>query len=291
MEEAKELHHEYLEMKRRGEEELPVSERFEVFKRRGSLTHQCENLLDTLDTPFEEPLADEVELMRGRISFLKEKVEGERSLEGLERLRSLVESEEREVRALLDKNRELFEERRKRETEEKRKWIIRRRMDRLGVSEEEARRSLQEREALFEDGLEGIYKIEREMERSEKVRNECLRYMGAADYNRLSMLFLESLPNAEYLINFWREERDILARYGEVGWRELVRFYGTHRDSLVSERPPLKKAFLTHLSKIGLQACPYCNLLMSMVGLPPQFQCPRCGVLLRAAAIPGAMWG
>ncbi|MFQ6076840.1 MAG: hypothetical protein ACE5Z5_12045 [Candidatus Bathyarchaeia archaeon] len=279
LEDAKQLYEEYLEMKEQEEgrgEELPVSEEYEAFKRRESLAHMCDELLDMLDVQFEDTLTGEGDLMRKSITFLKERLQGVMNLGEIEKLRELLKSERRKIKALLKRDNELYEKRREREKERKKEWVIRSWMDQ-GMSEEEARKHLEEMIDLHEDGSEGVYRLEKEMERCEAVRNECLRYMSLRDYNRLSLLFLESIPPADYLIRFWRQEQDIVARYGEAGWKELNLLYQTHRDTLVKERPELRKAFTRYLWRRGLQPCPYCNLLINVVGAPQQFRCPRCG--------------
>ncbi|MFQ6081354.1 MAG: hypothetical protein ACE5OW_06780 [Candidatus Bathyarchaeia archaeon] len=280
VEKAEELYTKYLETGKQdrdlGETGQSLSEEYKIFKKRGVLRRRCQKLLGMLHCQFEEPLTDKRDLVKERISFLQEKVEGAGELNDLKKLEELLELEKEEIKALLDRDRKLYEKRREGEREAKKKWIIQRRMNR-GMSKEEAEKSLQRQSQHFERGLEGVYNYERQMERNEKRREECLKYMSEKDYYRLSVLFLSANPSAEYLIRFYRQERDIITRYGEEGWWELNHFYLIQRDNLRKEKPDLEKAFSTHLWRKGLAPCSYCNKLISTIGAPQRIRCPRCG--------------
>ena len=283
IEKAEDLYAKYLDMgkKEKDEAEPSIPEQFEMFKKRGNLTHVCEEILGNLDYPFEPSLVGEKNLIKERISFLREKVEVVRDLEALGKLGELLESEKKEIKALMDRDKELYGKRMKRERAAKMEWIVQRLMGR-GVceSEEEAKEYVEEHMKLMGKGVKGIYNLEKRAERSEKIRKECLKYMSPKDYNRLGMLFLRFMPSAEYLINFWRQEQEILARYGKAGWSELGIFYEMHRDTLAEKKPNLQKEFLDHLWKRGLQPCGNCDFIIDIIGAPRQFRCGRCGVLL-----------
>ncbi len=288
-EKAKELYTEYLDMREEKdgkesehrEKKPSISEEFEIFKKRGNLTHTYEEVLGNLNYPFEPSLVGERDLIKKRIMFLREKLAGVMEFEVLEKLEELLESERKEIEALMDRDQKLCLKRLEKERAAKLKWIIQRLVGRgICEGEEEAKKYVKKHMKLMGKGVEGIYEIEKRQEMSERTRQECLKYMPPQDYRRLSMLFIRSLPSAEYLLSFWRQEQEIVARYGKQGWEELDIFYEIHRDTLAEKKPNLGIEFRNHLWKRGLQPCPYCEFLINTIGAPYQFRCRRCGTLL-----------
>jgi len=232
---------EYLQKRPAAEEgkglrkEGKIDKEFMVFKMQKRLIRAGNELLKIIETiDLEYDLMSEMDFIREKLDFLIGKAENATDLETLSRIEELLYSELKEILALTERDSKLRRWKKEQEREAKRRWIIQR-LKEEGWTEEEIEKHIEEQ------GLEHVYNMEKEAERDEKTMNECLKYMSPEDYIRLRMLFAQSLdpPSARYLINFWKQEKDIIAEYGA---RELKIFYETHRD-LIAEKPNLKTEF------------------------------------------------
>jgi len=216
-----------------------IDEEFEVFKMQGRLIRTCKELLNGIETiDLEDDLIRERDLIGERLRFLREKAENATDLGSLRKIRELLDLEEKEIEALIERDSELRRRKKELEREAKRRWVFQRLME-DGMTEEEIEKYIEGQD------LEYVYDFEKESERIDRTREECLKHMSLEDYNRLSMLFTRSFPNAKYLINFWKQEKEIIAEYGP---RELEIFYETHQD-LIAKKPNLKAEFERYIKK------------------------------------------
>jgi hypothetical protein len=145
-----------------------VIQEYATFKKKRELQIKCYQLSKTLGTTIENKLSGEVDILNEALTFLSKRIESINALTELNDVEEIVRIEEQHVRDIMKRNAQYTRKRLKTEANAKTDWLIQHYLD-LGMTKKEAHDHLKKGIELCNDGLNGLIRLEQNMEKKREI--------------------------------------------------------------------------------------------------------------------------